>query len=685
MQTSSSSLSANRIFFGRVLGFAAILLMFLAGTGLRWTMKQGQFAIDTKDVPLPYTSLLCMFLSLVTMAGSIWLLRPQVTTLRYGNESAFRHKLRWRWIIIGLVMMAAFAESNGNLIFKDFQISYHLQVALFAGGTFFIAIGLGCAPERRPSISRNSLQTFFTNRTVLALLAILLFGFAIRTWRLGDLIHTAVDEADFMHTIPDYSNWWNQHMMDPMNWTARATHFYGYFQLATTSIWGNDLLGLRMASAIFGTLTIAAMFLLGRALFDNKMGLLAAAMIAIMPAHIHFSRNAMFNIADPFFGTLGLALFLYGLRYNSQRAYILAGASLGFITYLYEGGRFMFLGFAGLCLAFVLLWIRPKKHLRAIALMLIMLGVVMAPFYYNLLHTQESVTKRLDEQAGNINTFRQMLKTMSIPEAGVTYFQKILQFVFWRLIYTPDPGNIYYPVGTGLIQWYIAPLFLLGVAFAFLRLRLAGWFLLAWMLIGCLGISLIGTFEWSPRYCVLFPPMAMLLAIGLRYPLEMIKPPRLLTHPFSMRTVNEVMVVGVVLVGSLGILDYFNQMPEYNLRIRRYFYHYDYVDAFYRANIHAPNSRLIIISGDDVNIGYLDAFRDFMKSRVNYEARKLDETTRAWLESLPKDISLTFAIPPNQTGIIQLLRDTYPTDDLPDTPFDTVPEEQRFWMTVVRR
>jgi hypothetical protein len=317
--------------------------------------------------------------------------------------------------------------------------------------------------------------------------------------------------------------------------------------------------------------------------------------------------------------------------------------------------------------------------------MVFMMGVVSAPLYYNLAARQESATKRLDDMAGNVGTFRDMLKTQSVPEAAVSYFRKVLQFVFWRLIYSPDPGNLYYPVGTGLIQWYIAPLFLLGVAFALLRLRLSGWFLLAWLLIGCLGISLIGTFEWSPRYCVLFPALAILMAAGLRYPLETIKPLRLLGHPFSRRTLNEIMVVGVVLVGAVGMLDYFNQMPAYNLLVRRYFYKYDYVDAFYRTNQAIPAGRMYVISPDQVNIGLLDAYRDFMRSHVNYEARKPEAVTRTWLESLPTDSAATFAIPPDQSAMIELVKTTLGAEELSETPFDTVPEEQRFAMFVVRR
>ena len=90
------------------------------------------------------------------------------------------------------------------------------------------------------------------------------------------------------------------------------------------------------------TLTIPAVYVLGKRLFDHRTGLLAGALLMAFPPHIHFSRIALNNIVDPCFAVVGFIFLLDGFRTQSRRSYALAGVCFGLTQYFYEGGRIVF-------------------------------------------------------------------------------------------------------------------------------------------------------------------------------------------------------------------------------------------------------------------------------------------------------------------------------------------------------
>ena len=57
-----------------------------------------------------------------------------------------------------------------------------------------------------------------------------------------------------------------------------------------------DPWGIRLLSAIWGTLAIPAIFLLGRVMRDARLGLFMAALLAVHPTHIQMSREAYYYI-----------------------------------------------------------------------------------------------------------------------------------------------------------------------------------------------------------------------------------------------------------------------------------------------------------------------------------------------------------------------------------------------------
>ncbi len=112
---------------------------------------------------------------------------------------------------------------------------------------------------------------------------------------------------------------------------------YGRILHCTFVAAANLLVGERpylgnVVNAVFGTLTIWIVFLLGRMMYDERIGLVAALIFAVMGYHIHYSRSGLAEADTLFFVALAF-FFYYKSRFRfpdlSQKDLALCGLVLG--------------------------------------------------------------------------------------------------------------------------------------------------------------------------------------------------------------------------------------------------------------------------------------------------------------------------------------------------------------------
>ncbi len=84
--------------------------------------------------------------------------------------------------------------------------------------------------------------------------------------------------------------------------------------------WASPSTGFRAAGFFFGGLSIMATFWLGRQLVSPPVGLLAAAMLAMMPRYFFDAHLACFDVAITAMWTLSIHVFLWALRAPSAGA-----------------------------------------------------------------------------------------------------------------------------------------------------------------------------------------------------------------------------------------------------------------------------------------------------------------------------------------------------------------------------
>jgi len=92
-------------------------------------------------------------------------------------------------------------------------------------------------------------------------------------------------------------------------------------------IFGVNLWGIRLSSAFFGLLSIYLLFLIGRKLFSQKVGLMATGLLAANVLMVSLSRTAMQEAQVIFFILLTVYLFLKAG--DNPRWYLASGAVFG--------------------------------------------------------------------------------------------------------------------------------------------------------------------------------------------------------------------------------------------------------------------------------------------------------------------------------------------------------------------
>lgn len=149
---------------------------------------------------------------------------------------------------------------------------------------------------------------------------------------------------------------------------------------------------IRIVAAALGTLTIPTTYALGRVWFNRRVGLIAAAVLAITFWHVHLSRIGFRAVALPLIAAAALAIGWRGLkaetlsgaqsdgghaeRSEASRWLILGGALYGLSFYTYLAVRFTPLALA--LFAAYLIW-RRNFHLRAFVWFIAAALVVVAP------------------------------------------------------------------------------------------------------------------------------------------------------------------------------------------------------------------------------------------------------------------------------------------------------------------
>lgn len=395
-------------------------------------------------------------------------------------------------------------------------------------------------------------------REVACLVLILGVAALLRFWALdripaGLYFDEAADAVDALNTLR------SGHWPAFYDTQAGKEAMWMWLLAAFFSVADVGALQIRLVAAIVGLLTVGAVGWAAYELFAadeetsaTDLALLAAAILATLFVHVHFSRGGYRLVTQPLVGTLALAALWRGLRIQGGGWFILAGALLGLAMYTYSAARF----YPVLLVVFFLLeWLLSKNHSAPflpryfwlLAAMILMAGIVFAPMALHLANVPDLLISRADQVSVFNPTWNQGRPWAALFDSA------------WRnfagLVWQGSADTHWNIPGRPMLDVLTIPLFLVGVVVAASRWhRPVYLFLWLWLII--LYLPAILSYDRVPifhRAQGAVPAVTMLVATGA------LTVWRWLANRVIRKTVNVFIPVVVILLvsGTLTAYDYF--------------------------------------------------------------------------------------------------------------------------------
>lgn len=501
----------------------------------------------------------------IALGAALWLNRELGIPQAARTAVPADRPIRWRIFAGGVVLLALLAARNSQQMILPSAVfglmNIHIQVVVLVLGVLLLVAGAGGL--RRSDMQRLWSALWARRREGLLVLAIAMIAFVPRTYELQDMVRAFMDEGPFMAAVVGMRDNPQAPMLAPLHATASSTRMFPYVQLVLSDIFGSSLTMFRMGAVVFGVLTVMLTYGLARVLFDRKTALAAGVLLAMFPPHIHMSRIGIYNIADPVFGLAALIGFAAALRERRRVYYVFAGVMLGALPYFYEGGELLY---PALLVAWaVYLWVAgPQKPSRRGMLWLALAAVlVAAPVYFTSLTYHLPLFTRFDDTNLGGDFWLPVLLAPNGLNTLLLYWKERILPAVLHYMHAPD-ASLFYSGDTALILPYLVPPFFLGIVHALRRPRAV--LLLMWLVLTVLGNSLIVYNNWTARFVVVMPAVAILCAVGLRYTLPVLAGERV-----------QPVLKALLLVFSLAQIVYYfgTHMPLYNHRIMDLRKHYD--------------------------------------------------------------------------------------------------------------
>jgi 4-amino-4-deoxy-L-arabinose transferase-like glycosyltransferase len=624
--------------------------------------------------------------------------------------------VRWRWVILAALILALLSEVSGGLLGLKWlsAMSAHLQILLFC-----VAIASLILAFREPnSLSLRSgegaggwgLTQYSALSTQYFLLLITILALALRLWHNGQAIHSLVDEMNF---VSGMTNFWKPDpvlILTPMDNISPYTWLFPYAQANFVWLFGRNMEAIRAVSAVVGALGIPALYLLAATLFNRKTALVAAFLLAVFPPHIHFSRIALNQIADPLIGTLALAFLARSLKHQHRLDYALAGIFLGLTQYFFEGGRLLYIPLAAIW--FFAVWLftqaddtvgtRHVVSFRKIGYCVLCTALLAAPVYYTLLAIRKPLTGRMDASGLDTNFWNTFSQSPFV--GGLNYLVNHLSPSMRVYGLLPDATR-YYGGQTALILPLVLPFFLIGLIVIFRHSRSAGNLLLLLLILAVsLGNSLLLVSSSSTHYVVVFPALALTIALGLIAALDWLAAhlkSRRVTQLFSstgnrqlttgnlssLITHYSLLVTVLVLLTGYQLVYYFGpHLAHFDADFRETRPNHDIEDAVYRSLDFPPNTQVHIIGRGKFDIGYGFKFAYFFRDDLPTDSDISTNLTPAWAANLPRNVDQAFFFEFEDIPTLELLQATFKS--ALEGPFFSpynVPQERQYVLFYVRR
>jgi len=306
---------------------------------------------------------------------------------------------------------------------------------------------------------------------------------------------------------------------------------YLYPTVLSELIFGKNVFATRLPSAIVGIFAVYATYILTKKLFEEKIALLAAFLLAINPWHIIASRNAFESDILIFFISISIYFFLRSFK--ESRYLIFSFFGFVFCFYIYRSAWF----FLPLFISTIIYFNKKALYRNKIFLFKILTfcGILLLPLIPTILtfsgqsrFIQESFISGVAKQGiiNEINEKRGACEEKSPKVICKFTYNKYLSYItiffnnyFENLspqtYFTRSPARGYQSFSNrGLLYDFELPLLIAGIVFLIIKKENSAKILLPWILLVPLGASITGVGN-PGRLNLILPAPQIIEAFGL--------------------------------------------------------------------------------------------------------------------------------------------------------------------------
>jgi dolichyl-phosphate-mannose--protein O-mannosyl transferase len=225
--------------------------------------------------------------------------------------------------------------------------------------------------EKRSSMNETpSIDSTFRYSWKIALVIMILAAF-FRLWGTFDLNEHIEDEklhVSYAKSLYAYGT--------TTDWGWHHPQLSGLIMYGTLRMFGDNPVGWRSSNVLFGTASVALIFMIGRLLYPGTAApLLAASLLAFDPHHIYLSRTTFVEIMVTFFFLLYLYLLLQYSE-NKRATLPFAGLAMG----LTIGTKAYFVFAIPLSVLYALYKIRQRGELTRSVIVDFVVALLLLPF-----------------------------------------------------------------------------------------------------------------------------------------------------------------------------------------------------------------------------------------------------------------------------------------------------------------
>ncbi len=361
---------------------------------------------------------------------------------------------------------------------------------------------------------------------------------------------------------------------------------YFYLTSASILIFGLTEFAVRFPTAIFGVFSVIATFFLVKKIFDEKVALLAAFLLAISPFHIFVSRHAL-ESAVPIFFNLTAAVFF--IRSFKEKKMIIPSMILFAINLYVYRSTWIFVPFYLLALL-VLFKDELAKNIKNLVLAIVIFAVLATPIAITAFTArgtsrlrQIGITSQFN-MIGLVNDVNYIKETCSneLPKYICTlthnkYLALVAKYTAnYTSHYSPQllfisgsPDGEQMVKGRGFLYFFQLPFIIVGIIFMGKnRKSVQSRIILPWLLIYPLASASTG-FETPGRQAIAMPVWEIITATGVFCVLDYLKQWKNWVFKASF-----IFCFTVILIFQFGkfVVDYFYIYPQTSGKYFRYGY-----------------------------------------------------------------------------------------------------------------